>query len=133
VTSAFHLLLNSRAGFYVPKADTDVFTALRLIREAGGLPVFAHPMARRRGPVVGDGVVAAMARAGLVGIEVDHPDHDANDRAHAAGLARDLGLVPTGSSDYHGSNKETALGQCTTAPEAWERLLDMPAALSPVG
>jgi predicted metal-dependent phosphoesterase TrpH len=133
VTAAFRLLLNSRAGYYVPKADIDAFVALRLIRAAGGLPVFAHPIARRRGPVVGDDVVAAMAAAGLVGIEVDHPDHDATDRAHAAGLARQFGLVPTGSSDYHGSNKVTRLGQCTTAPDAWQRLLDMPAALTPVG
>ena len=34
-----------------------------------------------------------MAAAGLVGLEVDHPDHDADDRAHAAALAAELGLV----------------------------------------
>ena len=49
--------------------------------------------------------IAAMAAAGLVGLEVDHPDHDADDRAHAAGLARDLGLIGTGSSDYHGTQQ----------------------------
>jgi predicted metal-dependent phosphoesterase TrpH len=133
VTTAFRHLLNSRAGYYIPKADTDVFEALPLIRRAGGLPVFAHPMAHRRGPVVGDDVVAAMVASGLVGIEVDHPDHDPDDRAHAAALADELGLVPTGSSDYHGSNKATRLGDHTTSPEAWERLLAMPAALTPVG
>ena len=54
--------------------------------------------------------------AGLVGLEVDHPDHDADDRAHAAGLARDLGLIGTGSSDYHGSNKTTRLGDAAHRP-----------------
>ena len=133
VSAAFSELLSSRGGYYVRKADTDVFDAIGLITAAGGLPVFAHPIARRRGPVVGDAVVAAMAAAGLVGLEVNHPDHDADDREHAAGLARDLGLIGTGSSDYHGTNKATRLAACTTDPEAYERLLALPAARAPVG
>jgi predicted metal-dependent phosphoesterase TrpH len=102
-----------------------------LIRAAGGLPVFAHPLARRRGPVVGPDVIAAMAHAGLVGIEVDHPDHGAADRAEAAGLARELGLVGTGSSDYHGANKATRLGDRITEPDQYARLLAFPTARRP--
>lgn len=133
VESAFRELLSSRQRYYVRKADTDVFAALQLVREAGGLPVFAHPIARRRGPVVSDETIAAMAAAGLVGLEVEHPDHSPDDRAHAAGLARDLGLIGTGSSDYHGTNKTTRLGQCLTPPDAYERLLALPSAARPVG
>lgn len=133
VSAAFTQLLSSRGGYYLPKADTDVFDGIRLVRAAGGLPVFAHPLARRRGPVVDDEVIAAMAAAGLVGLEVDHPDHDADDREHAAGLARDLGLVGTGSSDYHGTNKSTRLGARTTDPGAYERLLALPTARPPIG
>ena len=59
---AFADLLSSRRPYYVRKPDTDVFDAIRLVRGAGGLPVFAHPLARRRGPVVDDEVIAAMAR-----------------------------------------------------------------------
>jgi 3',5'-nucleoside bisphosphate phosphatase len=133
VSAAFSELLFSRGKYYVRKDDTDVFEAIGLITAAGGLPVFAHPIARRRGPVVGDEVIAAMAAAGLVGLEVHHPDHDADDREHAAGLARDLGLIGTGSSDYHGTNKATRLGACTTDPEAYERLLALRAARAPAG
>ena len=64
VSSAFGDLLSSRRRYYERKPDSDVFDAIRLIRAAGGLPVFAHPLARRRGPVVDDEVIAAMADAG---------------------------------------------------------------------
>lgn len=134
VDAAFAGPVSSRSPYYEPKADTDVFAMIGLLRAAGGLPVFAHPIATRRGPTVADEVVAAMADAGLVGIEVDHPDHGPADRDRAAGLARDLGLVPTGSSDYHGTNKtRNPLGACTTAPEAYEELIAHACARAPVG
>ncbi len=133
VSSAFDDLLSSRRRYYERKPDSDVFDAIRLVRAAGGLPVFAHPLAHRRGPVVDDDVVGAMADAGLVGLEVEHPDHDIHDRLHAAGLARELGLLGTGSSDYHGTNKPTPIGVCLTDPEVYEQLVALPAALQPVG
>lgn len=132
VETAFADLLGSRRPYYVRKADTDVFDAIRLVRAARGLPVFAHPLARRRGPVVDDDVIAAMAAAGMVGLEVHHPDHDADDTAHAARLAADLDLLGTGSSDFHGTNKPTPIGARLTDPAVYERMLAMPAALEPV-
>jgi predicted metal-dependent phosphoesterase TrpH len=131
VDAAFRDLLSSRRPYYVRKPDTDVFDAIGLVRAAGGLAVFAHPIARRRGPVVSDETVAAMAASGLVGLEVDHPDHGPEDRAHAAGLADDLGLIGTGSSDYHGTNKPTPIGARLTAPAAYEQLLALPSARRP--
>jgi predicted metal-dependent phosphoesterase TrpH len=133
VNTAFRELLSSRQPYYVRKVDTDVFRAIELVRAAGGLPVFAHPLARRRGPVVSDEVIAQMAAAGLVGLEVDHPDHDEHDRAHAAVLARDLGLIRTGASDYHGANKPTPLAARTTDPEQFEALLELTSARRPEG
>ncbi|HEV7194211.1 MAG TPA: PHP domain-containing protein [Jatrophihabitantaceae bacterium] len=132
VPSAFVELLSSRHPYYVAKQDTPVLDAIRLIRAAGGVAVFAHPLARRRGPVVDDDVVAAMTEAGLAGMEVDHPDHDEFDRAHGARLARELDLIPLGSSDYHGTNKTVRLGECVTDPRAYERLVDIGTARRPV-
>jgi predicted metal-dependent phosphoesterase TrpH len=132
VSAAFRELLSGRGKYYVAKRDTPVLDAIRLICGAGGLAVFAHPFARRRGPVVADDVVAAMTDAGLVGLEVDHPDQDQSDRVHAAGLARELGLIGTGSSDYHGGNKDTRLGAGLTGPDAYEQLVALPTARRPV-
>jgi predicted metal-dependent phosphoesterase TrpH len=73
--------------------------------------------------VVDDDAIAAMAGAGLVGLEVDHPDHGPAERAHLRGLAGELGLLVTGSSDYHGVNKATPIGACTTDPAQYEALL----------
>jgi len=123
VDEAFATLLNHRSPYYVAKIDTHVLDGIALVRAAGGVPVFAHGMARKRGRIVGDAAIAAMAEAGLAGLEVDHPDHTPEERAHLRGLAADLGLLTTGSSDYHGTNKATPIGACVTDPEQFEALL----------
>ena len=120
---AFSGLLNDRSRYYVRHYAADPLRAIRLVREAGGVSVFAHPAASSRGRTVTDDAIAAMAAAGLVGLEVDHPDHDESARIHLRGLAGELGLLATGSSDYHGAGKAARLGQETTAPEVYEALL----------
>jgi 3',5'-nucleoside bisphosphate phosphatase len=123
VDHAFLTLLNHRSPYYVAKIDTDVREGIALVRAAGGVPVFAHGLATKRGRVVGDAAVAAMVEAGLLGLEVDHPDHSEDERLHLRGLAADLDLIVTGSSDFHGTNKTTPIGACATAPDQFEAIL----------
>ncbi|MGK5115234.1 MULTISPECIES: PHP domain-containing protein [unclassified Geodermatophilus] len=123
VDHAFATLLHHRSPYYVAKADTDVLAGIALVRAAGGVPVFAHGLATKRGRVVGDEAIAAMVGAGLLGLEVDHPDHDEQEREHLRGLAGEMDLLVTGSSDYHGTNKTTPIAACTTAPDQLEALL----------
>ncbi|WP_266389236.1 PHP domain-containing protein [Streptomyces canus] len=104
---------------YVEKHETDPFEAIRLVKGAGGVTVFAHPGASKRGHTVPESAIAEMAAAGLDGIEVDHMDHDEDTRVRLRGLAKELGLLTTGSSDYHGSRKTVALGAYTTDPEVY--------------
>ncbi|WP_438291836.1 PHP domain-containing protein [Streptomyces sp. HUAS TT7] len=104
---------------YVGKHELDPFDAIRLVKAAGGVTVFAHPLALKRGQVVPESAIAELAAAGLDGIEVDHTDHDAPTRERLRGLARELGLLATGSSDYHGSRKTVRLGEFTTDPEIY--------------
>jgi predicted metal-dependent phosphoesterase TrpH len=117
---------------YVSRYALDPVHAVRLTRAAGGVAVLAHPRAATRGRVVPDEWIAEMAAAGLSGVEVDHPDHDPAARAHLRGLAADLGLVVTGSSDDHGALTGHRLGCETTTPDAYERLIDTPTAVRPI-
>jgi 3',5'-nucleoside bisphosphate phosphatase len=123
VDDAFATLLHHRSPYYVAKIDTDAKEGIALVRAAGGVPVFAHGLATARGRTVGDDAIAAMVEAGLLGLEVDHPDHTADQRAHLRGLAADLGLIATGSSDDHGTNKTTPIGACTTDPAQFEAIV----------
>lgn len=104
---------------YVPKHETDPFEAVRLVKNAGGVAVFAHPAAVKRGRTVPESAIAELAEAGLDGIEVDHMDHDPDTRTRLRGLAGELGLLVTGSSDYHGSRKTCVLGEFSTDPEVY--------------
>jgi hypothetical protein len=123
VDHAFATLLHHRSPYYVTKADTEVREGIALVRAAGGVPVFAHGLATKRGRIVGDDAIATMVEAGLLGLEVDHPDHSSDERAHLRGLAAELGLFTTGSSDYHGTNKATPIAACTTDPDQFEAIL----------
>jgi hypothetical protein len=124
VDQAFAEYLGSGRGYYLPREDTLVETAIGMIADAGGVTVMAHPFARSRGAIVTPSVVAALAEIGLGGVEVDHPNHDRATRGELGGLARELGLLQTGSSDYHGTNKTIAIGQETTDPEMFEAIVD---------
>ncbi|MEW2129482.1 PHP domain-containing protein [Streptomyces sp. NPDC005435] len=108
---------------YVPKHETDPFEAVRLVKNAGGVTVFAHPAAVTRGRTVPEAAIAKLAEAGLDGIEVDHTDHDPAARTRLRDLAGELGLLVTGSSDYHGGRKTVALGANTTDPEVYGEII----------
>ncbi|AJE82530.1 hypothetical protein SLNWT_2154 [Streptomyces albus] len=104
---------------YVDKFELDPFEAIRLVKAAGGVTVFAHPAAVKRGRTLPEESLAALAAAGLDGLEADHMDHEPATRARLHGLAAELGLLATGSSDYHGSRKTCSLGDFTTDPEVY--------------
>ncbi|MFI1679582.1 PHP domain-containing protein [Streptomyces sp. NPDC020607] len=104
---------------FADKHELDPFDAIRLVKAAGGVTVLAHPGAIKRGKIVPESVMADLAAAGLDGIEVDHMDHTPETRTRLRALAGDLGLLVTGSSDYHGSRKTCVLGEFTTDPEIY--------------
>lgn len=121
--AAFTSLLHDDSPFFVGHYYVDALRAVELVRAAGGVPVFAHPAAASRGTTVGDDAIRAMAAVGLAGLEVDHRDNPPADRDRLRALARELGLLVTGASDYHGSGKDNRLGEHTTDPEVFAALV----------
>ncbi|MGG5752406.1 PHP domain-containing protein [Zafaria sp. Z1313] len=132
-SEAFSTVLTSHSRYYVGHYAVDPVDAVRLVREAGGVPVFAHPVASGRGRVVGEDVFAAMIDAGLLGLEVEHRDNPAEGRAFLRALAAEHGLITTGSSDYHGTGKPNRLGENTTDPAMLERIMAAGTGTSAVG
>lgn len=123
--AAFAHLLRADGPYHVPHYAPAGVDAVRAIRASGGVPVFAHPGADARGEVVPDAVFDALAAAGLAGLEVDHRDHSPAQRARLTTIAQRLGLVVTGSSDYHGSGKANRLGENVTDPAVLAAIEDL--------
>lgn len=122
---AFDLYLAEGRPGYVARYSTALASAIELVHGAGGAAVVAHPWGRGSSDVLTPAVIESLAREpGLDGIEVFHSDHDENDRRELSALAERLGLVATGSSDYHGTGKKNhPLGGNTTSEEAFAELL----------
>jgi len=119
---AFLDLLNNDSKYYVTHAAPTPVDAIRAIRTAGGVAVIAHPFASRRGQTLDASNFADLVEAGLNGIEVHHRDQSAQEQASLTSIARDLNLVITGSSDYHGTGKLNGLAENVTDKEEWLRL-----------
>jgi predicted metal-dependent phosphoesterase TrpH len=119
---AFVDLLHNESRFYVSHAAPTPVDAIALIRRAGGVAVIAHPFASHRGQILKAEDFSELVAAGLNGIEVDHRDQNPDERGMLRTIARDLDLVITGSSDYHGTGKLNSLAENHTHREQWEKL-----------
>ncbi|MER2134347.1 MAG: PHP domain-containing protein [Arthrobacter sp.] len=124
-SAAFTGILTARSRYFVAHYAPDPADAVRLIREAGGVPVFAHPEASARGRVVGEHIYRQMIDAGLAGLEIEHRDNPEDGRAYLRRLAAEHSLLVTGSSDYHGTGKPNLLGENTTSAQVLERIEEL--------
>ena len=125
-TEAFATLLSPGQPGYVNRYASALEVMIPLVAAAGGVAVVAHPWGRGSRSVLSADTLATLKDLGLAGIEVDHQDHSEADRAELRGIAGELDLVVTGSSDHHGLGKvDHDLGVNTTDPEQYERLLSL--------
>ena len=132
-SAAFSGILTARSPYFVAHYAPDPARAVELVREAGGVPVFAHPVASSRGRVVGESTFHEMIDAGLLGVEVDHRDNPEAGRDWLRRLAKRNSLLVTGSSDYHGTGKPNRLAENTTDPAVLRRIAELGTGAAVVG
>lgn len=110
VREAFNRYLAPGRPAYVEREKLTVSQAVRLIASAGGLPVIAHPGQNHGDAFWMKDRFAELKEAGLKGIEAYHMAHSQQQAIAFARTAKDLGLLVTGGSDYHGTIKNVAIG-----------------------
>jgi predicted metal-dependent phosphoesterase TrpH len=118
VRDAFDTYLASGRPGHVPRKKLAPAEAVRLIRRAGGVPVFAHPGLAGR-----DELIPVLIEAGMMGIECYYPEHSVAQRAGYLQICKERDLVATGGSDFHGPKVRAAnLGAPAVPLSAWEAL-----------
>lgn len=100
----FDRWLGDHGPAYVPYAEFSAADGIRLLRDCGAVPVWAHPYLFRGGTV--ETVLPRLVEAGLMGLEVYHPSHSPSDVRRLEAFCQRYGLVMTGGSDYHGPSPD---------------------------
>lgn len=108
---------------YVRKYALDPAHAIALVHGAGGVAVLAHPLAVTRGWTIPERLITELAEAGLDGVEVNHPDHDEDQRDRLRAVVSKLDLAATGGSDDHGQLTGDRVGCESTDSDDLEQLL----------
>ncbi|MGC8659436.1 MAG: PHP domain-containing protein [Desulfomonilaceae bacterium] len=112
IQEAFERYLKKGACAYVPKVKLPAHKAIQLILGAGGIPVMAHPYSLNQDdPDRFEEILLSLIGVGLRGIEAYYPKHTREQTRMYVRLAAKFGLVISGGTDFHGSNKPgTELG-----------------------
>ncbi|MBT9312071.1 PHP domain-containing protein [Leptothoe kymatousa] len=105
---AFQRFIGDHGPAYVPYEKFTAAEGIALLRSCGAVPVWAHPYLFRGGIV--DEVLPELVKAGLMGVEVYHPQHSFSEEAVLADLCKQYDLLMTGGSDYHGPQKKPKPG-----------------------
>lgn len=102
---AFRRYLNYDAPCFVPREYMQPERAISLILQAGGIPVLAHPLLYKLPPVELETLIERLKEAGLAGLEVYYSSNTGFDEQICYSLANRFGLLMTGGTDFHGTNK----------------------------
>ena len=125
IQEAFDRYLKDGGSAYVPRVLPDAREVIRWIREAGGVPVLAHPQWVKPQHLPLLTVCRSLKDAGLVGIEVFYSTHTKRQISEFLEISRTLDLLITGGSDFHGSAKpDIRIGYGKGDLKVPEKLLD---------
>lgn len=130
-SEAFDGILHPREGYYEPHYAPDPLTAVRLITDAGGVAIIAHPVTAGRDRMMPLAFIEELIAAGLGGFEIDHRENTESGKRTLRALAAKHDLIVTGSSDYHGAGKPNRPGENTTSDEMVARIIEAATGTSP--
>lgn len=105
MNEAFEHYLNADGPYYVPREYISPENAIKLIKQAGGIPVLAHPLVYHLPEEELDVLIARLKDAGLEGLEVFYSSNTGFDEGIVRRYANKYHLIMTGGSDFHGANK----------------------------
>lgn len=130
-TEAFDGILHPREGYYEPHYAPDPLTAVRLITDAGGVAIIAHPVTVGRDRMMPVPFIEKLIAAGLGGFEIDHRENTESGKKTLRAIVEKHDLIVTGSSDYHGTGKPNLPGENTTSDEMVARLIERATGAAP--
>ena len=102
---AFDRFVGDHCPYYVPREKVTPVQAIRLIREADGIPILAHPLLYHLSDSRLEALVEECKEAGLMGIEAIYSTHNPSEERQMRRLADKYDLLLSGGSDFHGANK----------------------------
>lgn len=105
MNEAFEHYLNADGPYYVPREYISPENAIKLIKQAGGIPVLAHPLVYHLPEEELDALIARLKDTGLEGLEVFYSSNTGFDEGIVRRYANKYHLIMTGGSDFHGANK----------------------------
>jgi 3',5'-nucleoside bisphosphate phosphatase len=118
IQEAFNRYLDNSSPAYVPHFKLTPAEAVKTIKKAGGIPVFAHPAVSAK-----DDIIPELVEAGLEGLEVYYSKHSNSQVKHYLALAKKYDLLATGGSDFHGAlMRDVSLGDCTLPDSEFKKL-----------
>ena len=97
VMEAYAKYINDESNVYVQRKTVSPHDACEIMYDAGGIPVFAHPIDVE----ISDELTKELVSYGLRGIEAYHRKHSPAMIEHYSSLAEKYGLIITGGSDFH--------------------------------
>lgn len=127
MTEAFDRYVGDHCPYFVPREKVTPLQAVRLVLEADGIPVLAHPVLYRMSDARLDKLVCELKEAGLVGLEAIYSTYNAGEERRMRELAKKYGLLVSGGTDFHGSNKPDidlgiGRGKLAVHDSVWEDL-----------
>ncbi|HIT90977.1 MAG TPA: PHP domain-containing protein [Candidatus Merdenecus merdavium] len=105
INDAFHKYLGEDAPCYVPRVKNEPDNMIKLILQAGGVPILAHPLRYDLTMPQLDQLVKSLKEMGLLGLEAIYSANQWMDETNMKKLARTYQLCISGGSDFHGTNK----------------------------